>query len=453
MSFAFRTQQTDLPDRSQSVASAAPLKDVPRVPSGFRIVPAQTGDHFAIHRFLVSIFHGPAEREFQATLDEPLYEPPDQLLAKRGDTIVGHLFVKKRVLQLGGVHVATGQICDLAVWPEFRGRGLGGALLKTAEQRLAHEGVCLATARAQLPEFFRAHGWGTFTRFCLSLANPRSLLSELTPTVKKTVTLAADQPLMLQIRLWRQIELEALRSLHRESTGQRFGVWQRSEAVWRWLIVRRAFERIYVATIDDDSEDLTTGSNVVAYAVLRDSQVLELVTRDGNVTFSRQLLARVCADAIERGSNELTLHAPPDDPAHEWFEAAGSPPKHPAAVHQHELLAKLLDPGKMLEQLTPLWNSRLSGVWHLGFRLEQQQLLFEHDDNGLQVLRDKAARNFIELSTPTLLNLICGQVDVAEAISAGELRAATQLAAHRLAKLFPRLPFWSPVWDDCPAIA
>ncbi len=165
MSFAFRAGQTESPERSQSFASAALDANTPSLPAGFHMVPAQSGDHFAIHGFLLSVFHGPTEREYQATLDEPFYEPTDRLLIKRDNAIVAHVLVKKRMLQLGPLHVATGQICELAALPEFRGQGLASALLKMTERRLASEGAWLVTARSQVPGFFRSHGWSSYTRF------------------------------------------------------------------------------------------------------------------------------------------------------------------------------------------------------------------------------------------------------------------------------------------------
>jgi hypothetical protein len=151
--------------------------------------------------------------------------------------------------------------------------------------------------------------------------------------------------------------------------------------------------------------------------------------------------------------HELTLHAPPDDPAHEWFKAAGSPLQQPENLEQHALLAKLMEPMKMLQLLTPLLKDRLSGDWHLALHLERQRLLLKHDDGNLEVVDNATARNSVELSTSTLLNLICGQVDVDQALSTGTVGVSTQVAAGRLASLFPRLPFSWPAWDDRPATA
>src|SRR5215207_11131755 len=52
------------------------------VTSNPRLVPARAGDHAAIHHLLLSQFRGPSPLEFQAQLDEPLYEPTDRLLVK-----------------------------------------------------------------------------------------------------------------------------------------------------------------------------------------------------------------------------------------------------------------------------------------------------------------------------------------------------------------------------------
>ena len=50
---------------------------------------------------------------------------------------------------------------------------------------------------------------------------------------------------------------------------------------------------------------------IAGYAVVRQHQVVELLTDPAFPNAGPQLLARACSDAIERDSHEITLHAPP----------------------------------------------------------------------------------------------------------------------------------------------
>src|ERR1700704_1849440 len=77
----------------------------PLMPTGPRLVPARAGDHPAIHQLLLSQFRGPSSVEFQAQLDEPLYEPTDRLLVKQRDDVVAHLRLTKRLLSFGPLKI------------------------------------------------------------------------------------------------------------------------------------------------------------------------------------------------------------------------------------------------------------------------------------------------------------------------------------------------------------
>src|SRR5688572_1355965 len=55
---------------------------VPR--EDFRLAAATAGDHAAIHQLLTTVFQGPSRDDFSASLEDPLYEPCDRLIVKRG---------------------------------------------------------------------------------------------------------------------------------------------------------------------------------------------------------------------------------------------------------------------------------------------------------------------------------------------------------------------------------
>ena len=47
----------------------------------------------------------------------------------------------------------------------------------------------------------------------------------------------------LRIRLWRHVELDAVRDIYRMSAAHGWGAWHRSEPYWRWLVGRTSAQR------------------------------------------------------------------------------------------------------------------------------------------------------------------------------------------------------------------
>src|SRR5262245_37671413 len=77
-----------------------PLLLPPVSAPALRLAQARTGDHPAIHRLLVTVFHGPTAGEFHAQLDEPGYEPADRLVVRDGDQIAAHVRLARQTIQL-----------------------------------------------------------------------------------------------------------------------------------------------------------------------------------------------------------------------------------------------------------------------------------------------------------------------------------------------------------------
>ena len=49
------------------------------------------------------------------------------------------------------------------------------------------------------------------------------------------------------------------------------------------------------------------------------------------------------------------------------------------------------------------------------------------------------------------VQLLLGQADATCAISGGRLRSSDAVATRLAAKLFPKIPFWYPAWDNLPS--
>ena len=82
------------------VTQNRPLLLPPPPVAALRLAHAKTGDHSAIHRLLVSVFHGPTAAEFHSQLDEPGYEPADRLVVRDGEQIAAHVRLARQSIQL-----------------------------------------------------------------------------------------------------------------------------------------------------------------------------------------------------------------------------------------------------------------------------------------------------------------------------------------------------------------
>ena len=141
---------------------------------------ATGGDHAAINCFLQSVFHGPPPAEFQASLDDPFYEPRDRLLLRQRRQIVAHVQIAHRTMLFGPARIPVASLGWLGVASEHRGRGLGTHLLREAERQMRMDGALLGMLRTSIPRFFRPQRLGDLRTDELSarqrLRHPRPAL-------------------------------------------------------------------------------------------------------------------------------------------------------------------------------------------------------------------------------------------------------------------------------------
>ncbi|HEU5433635.1 MAG TPA: GNAT family N-acetyltransferase, partial [Thermomicrobiales bacterium] len=413
-----------------------------------RVVGASAGDHTAIHRLLLSVFHAPSLDGFHASLDDPFYEPRSRLLIKRGEQIVSHLHVSERTVYFGGRLLPAAHLAWLATLPEFRGCGYGGQLLRAADRAMHAGGAALGLLSTRLPHFFRQAGWAVCGRHSRARAGSRDLLAVLS---------AAGMPLCeppLNIRPWRQVELPALMSLYERNQSPAFGAYQRSEAYWRWLVSRKGFDQIYVAFAGPDRWELDqSGAPIVGYAITREDRILELMADPAHPSAAEQLLARACGDAIERDFHSITLDAAPGHKLFELFSQAGGDVCF-GEIHQGEVfMARLLDPLGFLRSLCGELHSRaaragLERPCELGLAVEDEKCRLVVSRRSVKLQRGKLGRSYLRLSAPEFTRLLLGHLELGEAAACGRLRASTRHAAEIAEALFPRLPCWRSPLDE-----
>ena len=438
--------------RAPSSALKTPFK------SNFAVAPASTwnavearaGDHPSIYQWLLAVFHCPSRQEFHAEQDDPTYEPRNRLLVKRGSRIVSHAQIVGRTMLFGALQLPVDQLTWVGTLPEFRRQGAASRLLEAANEKMHTHGAALGLLRTRVPHFFHRAGWAVCGRHCSSRARTSEILARYwaEPALRSGA---------LNIRLWRHFELPALMRLYGQNTAGAYGPLERSEAYWRWLISRAAFDHIVIALAGPDRLDLNeTVAPIVGYAVVRQDRVVELCTDPAYPTAGFQLLARACSDAIERRGSEIVLDAPCGDPLHQFVESAGGVAQHREADGDEVFMVKLLDAASFLTRLEPVFEARaraadLAGTCELGLLIENDKFLLTVGRRGAKLARNRLGRSYLACNRSEFTRLLLGHASPADAVAQGRLTVSTQTALELAEVLFPRLPSWRPPWDDLTA--
>jgi len=424
---------------------------------GFQLAAATAGDHLAIHRFLLDIFRQPSPGEFQAQQDEPSYEPSDRLLIKRRDSIVAHIRTINREMRFGSLTLPMAYVSDLGTAPEYRGRGCGSVLLEEAETRVHRDGALFGLLRTNAPQFYQKRGWLICGHDSYSTAGPRHILSHLSEIEASRRQPLHDKPPPLHIRFWRHVEQAALVRLYEECTQHTFGSWVRSEPYWRWLIGRRAYDRIYVAIEGSPRLELDdTMHPIVGYAFMKSGRIVELMTSGRRTDAARSLLARACGDAIENDLHEIRLDAPPDHPLHSTIAEAGGATSCRGEGDGGVFMVKVFDRKRLVSVLRDQFRdriqaSRLSLPCELGLLIDDQRYVLKITSRKSKLASSKLGRSYVECSEAEFIRLLLGHVDVNEAAESGQIVPSTRLALETAGVLCPRLPVWYPPLDDLPA--
>ncbi len=415
----------------------------------WNVVEARAGDHPSIYQWLLAVFHAPSRQEFHAQHDDPTYEPRNRLLVKRGTRLVSHAQIVRRTMLFGPLQLPVDQLAWVGTLPEFRRQGAASRLLETADEQMrARSGPrCVAHARAP---FFPSGRLGR-------LRTPLLVARKTAEILARYCAEPALRTGALNIRLWRHFELPALMRLYAQNTTGMYGPLERGEPYWRWLISRAAFDHIVIALAGPDRLELTeTLAPIVGYAVVRQARVVELATNPAYPTARYQLLARCCADAIERRGSEIVLEAPCDDPLHRFVQSAGGAVQHRESDGDEVFMVKLFNEAGFLARLMPLIEARAraahpSETCELGLLVDGDKFLLAVGRRGTTISRERLGRSYIACNRCEFTRLLLGHSSPADAAAQGRLTASTQTALDLAEILFPRLPAWRPPWDDLAA--
>lgn len=406
------------------------------------------GEHKLIHALLRAANQSPSLEDFQTWLDEPTYEPADRLLVKHNGQIVAHVQVLDRLAWFGGVRLPIGSVQDLAVLPEYHNAGCERTLLAAAEQALHDRQAIVAFARTDRPDVFRDSGWVEARCQRATQVGVHDILALLSSPQSPW----GRRGRSLTTRLWRQVELDALQNVYRDSVQNGWGAIERAEPYWRWLVNRKAHEQLIVAVHGKDEwSELDAPAHIVGYAVTHASRIVELATLPAFTKAGPRLLARACQDAIELGHRDLSLHLSADHPLHELMLAAGGAWTN-GKRSGGTLMLKLLNPGRWIETMYPVIlarakNAELTRPLELSIHTERRAYRIELTRRSGHLVRDDRPNPDVACSTEHFAALLLGNLDVAAARAAGHLQIRDDATATHVACLFPPLPVWQSEFD------
>jgi len=425
--------------------------------SGFQVVEGRAGDHHDVQQLLTTLFHGPAMGDFQAQIDDPFYEPNDRVLVKRDKKVVGHVHLTKREIHFGPFRFSVAQATDLGVLPEYRGQQCATQLLAAAESRMMEDGAVMGVVRTNLPNFFQARGWSVCLRHSFSVAGARDILARLgeSEPVESDPLQPAKQP--LSVRIWRHVEQDALMRIYSDQTRHVFGPVVRHDSYWRWLINRRAYDRIYVAIDGPDKIDLNdTLTPIVGYAVVKDERIVELMTTGDRPGVAEMLLARTCRDAIEHDMHHVRLDAAPNDPLHRAFKDAGGRQHYHESEAGEVWMVKVFDPIALFRTISSEVHRRakaagMSIPGELGVLLDGKKFTLSLRQRSARLEPGNLGRSYLECDRATFTQLMLGHLNFENAVESGRLQASTRVAIDAASILFPQLPLWQPPFDTLPS--
>ena len=423
-----------------------------------RVTPARAGDQTEILQLLSGLPTPPSRAEFHAAVDHPEHDSSNRLVARLAGRIVGHIEISPRSIMVGDAAVKAAVLDRVAILPECRGAGHGQRLVQAAEQRMREMGIVAAFSRTRIAPSFHELGWSVLGRDCATPGRPTDILTRL-------LDLPQRHGPEVTMRQWRHVELPAILRIYEQNAGRFVGPLARSEVYARWLISRGAFDSIIVALQGNDRYDLhETTAKIVGYCIQSGNRVLEVLADPEYRGLEQEILARVCAEAIENDRQELVYESSPADPLHQAVvgtladEQAGSR----GLPQDRMIVAKVFNPEELLTTLAPTVAQRVAASnirepVELGFDNEHFRGSItvtggrEHEPRAAAVHPGRVGRSYLKISNDEFARLLLGQCDPLEAATAGRLEASTQMAQKLAEQLFPRLPLWCPMWDDLPA--
>jgi len=427
--------------------------------SNTRILVGCSGDHPLVLKLLGQALQCPLSEDFQSRLDEPAYEPSDRVLIYRKDQLVGHVRVSKQIGWFRRQRLPLAMFQDFFTLPEFEAANYDDELLEAAESTAVREGSLLGLIRTSRPEWFQQHGWSCCYGQGTTRANTMAILSHFDAQAatqsRRLSSHLQKRHQSIEVRSWRHFELDSLRKIYEPIASNMWGSLTRSEETWQWLVGRKAQDQILIAvekpkkTPKQDATERNAEPNVVGYAIVRDSCIVEMLTLSGYAHTRPMLVARACRDAIDRDHNFVSLLTPANDPMHEFLVTAGGHWINDIAALEGKWMLKLLSPTRWCERLYPLLQQRaeqagIARPVEVDFACgkKRHRLMLTRRSSRLETFEGGSAAPGIQCGNHTFQDILTSNLPFAEALKQNRVQANSDEVLSTLAALFPPELFW-----------
>ncbi len=421
------------------------------------IVVGTAEEHSLISQLLVQAYQAPLADDFQSRLDEPYYQPSDRLLLWRADRLIGHVQVSKQTGWFHGLRCPLARLQDFVTLPEYQAADFDKPLLEVAESVAVNEGAILGFLRTHRPEWFEQQGWSCCRGQGYTRANTREILSHLDAQQPRRKQYTPS----IEIRTWRHFQLDSILEIYQQLSTGMWGTLQRSLETWQWLVGRKVHDQVLIAvekSAGELGEDASVGDlsevvdphrqmNVVGYAIVRDSCIVEMLTLPGHSAVRSLLIAQACRDAIDLDHHFVSLHTPAADPMHELLVTAGGSWIADNGASGGQGMLKLLAPDRWIERLYPLLHERareadIPRPLEIDFSVGQQyqRLTLTRRSSRLEPIGPSPVA--VQCDWLTLQDLLLSNLAFPEAITQGRLRTPHLSLLRTLAALFPPKLFW-----------
>jgi predicted N-acetyltransferase YhbS len=435
-----------------SRTNMVPAVNAPRTGT-FIVEPARAGDHLAILYFLQQVFGGPTSRDFQAQQDEPGYTPAQRLVIRQGSRIVAHIRLVPGVMQVPGGLLPVARLCEMGVAPEYRGRGWGSALLREAERIALQRGYVMLVGRSSHAALFARFSWFPCGMHTYSFADPREILAELDRR-RPVVPPLPIEPLkpgveQIRVRRWKQTEFNALRRIYRDTFSTHAGPLTRSDAQWRWLIQRDAYDSLHVAVMGKERIVLDElQAHILGYAFVKGDRILEMGSSENHPEAQQALLTRVCRDAIERSATPVRFDAPANHPVHELIHAAGGQHVQRECDVNQWRLAKVLDWPRFVKITLAQATTELVIETHAHGRAWQRFIVEQGKVSCENLIFHPERPADVLCSEPLLAQLLLGHGKLQEAMERMWIQFSTDDSEATFRRLLPQPTLWMPALEE-----
>lgn len=356
--------------------------------------------------------------------NEAYYQPENLLVAEVDGRVVSHMGLRQGPVWLSGRPFPAALVGTVCTHPDYRGRGIGGGLLRYSFDILRANGVALSYLHTIPPRynFYRRLG------YTASLHEQTTLVCD-PADIEERFLQAEGRGEPFRSRRALPADTAILDALYQQTARRGTGAWSRNEHFWKRRL--QGHPKLWLSGCPDFELALTPEPAAYVAAIREGSQwrILELAYRDGAQAAARTLVAGVVAAAGKVGAAEVRITLPAWMEPEEWLALFASR----VQTKRERVFLRLHDVDRFLELASPVLQERAEAA---GLRLN---LVVQGTPSRHLQVGSGSTDLSVTLGPSQLAALFYNGAALAELAEAGavKVRPEDPAALQRLCDLFP----------------